>query len=326
MSGVQASSSGAGRLVTIGISTFNRVDSTFPEALRSALAQDYPHVELVVCDNASTDGTEAFMATQADERLRYHRHSHNVGANGNFNACLEQARGEYFLLLHDDDVLAPGFVRRAMAELGDGEAGVLLGGVRRIDAEGRVTGEVPAPPAGLTTAELFMSWFDRRISFYFCSTLFHTARLRSDGGFATPEDLFQDVVAIARLASRSGYAAVPGVGGHFRKHDANRGAASAALRWARDGKFLLEVLCRELPADCDRLRAAGEIYLANKTYRAVAAVPSRSERRELYAEADRLFGGALPPWRFKLRRHRRLLGRSLGRWVRRASIAAKRRG
>ena len=299
-------------LVTIGISTYNRVDGTFPEALRSALAQTYDHLEVVVSDNASEDGTEAFMATQPDPRLRYHRHPRNVGAHANFNTCLQLARGTYFLLLHDDDLLEPDFVKRAMAQLGASRPGVVLGGVRIIDGDGVTRGVVEAPPPDAGGPGLFEAWFDRRCSFYFCSTLFHTASLRELGGFDTPEGLFQDVVAIAELVGRGGYVSVPGVAGAFRRHDGNRGGSSHALRWVRDAEFLLERLQELFPEDAETLLQRGRPYLAAKCYRYVAGERSLRERLRLYRDIDRRFGHTLSPWRFLATRARRRLRRRLG--------------
>ena len=313
-----------GPLVTIGISTYNRVDFTLPEALRSALDQTYPRVEVVVCDNASTDGTERFMLAQRDQRLRYHRHEENIGSNGNFNACLERAQGAYFLLLHDDDLVDPTFVERAVAAMGRSEPGVLLGGVRLIDAVGNGVGRVVAPPVDLSPADLFMQWFGRRSSFYFCSTLFHTERLRSIGGFATPENLFQDVAAIARLASRFGYVAVPGVAGSFRQHEANHGAATRALSWARDAAHVLDVLAEELPADAKRLRAAGARYFTQTSYRYASKEPSTRQRNEAFRTIHELFGRTYAPWRYEIERTRRRLRTYVGDWLRRIGILHRR--
>lgn len=315
----------ASPLVTIGISTYDRSASTFPEALRSALDQTYRNLEVVVCDNASTDGTEALMRAQTDARLRYVRHPANIGANANFNACLEHARGSYFLLLHDDDVLEEDFVRRAVAELRGRDPGVLLGGVRLIDADGRAEGVVPAPPRDLEPAELFLAWFERRFSFYFCATLFHTERLRSIGGFSTPEDLFQDVVAIAKLTSRYGYVSVPTTAGSFRRHDTNRGAAGKAMSWARDGAYVLDVLREELPEEAARLQEAGAPYLTRTAYRYAAAEARGRERGATYAQIFELFGRTYPRWRFEVRLLRRRLRRFVGRWLRRAGLRQSRK-
>jgi glycosyltransferase involved in cell wall biosynthesis len=302
-----------GPLVTIGISTYNRVGATFPDALESALAQTYPDLEVVVCDNASEDGTEAYMASRRDPRLRYHRHPTNIGANANFNACLDMARGRYFLLLHDDDVLEPDFVARAMAALDGRDTGVLLSGVRVIDGSGRTRSTSREPPPGLDAAGLFLAWFARSTSFYLCSTIFHTQRLRDAGGFDSPHGLFQDVLAIARLAIAHGYVSVPGAGGAFRRHEGNRGTASRALHWAEDSRLLFDTLCGGLPEHAAALRAAGGPYLTRKCYRYVAAVPSPVERWRLYGEVYRMFDRSYAPWRFVARARRRRLRQFLGR-------------
>ena len=298
--------------ITVGISTYNRVGQTFPAALRSALAQDYPGLDVVVCDNASDDQTQAFMHDQRDPRLRYVRHPTNIGADANFNACLDHARGEYFLLLHDDDLLEPGFAERAAETIAGSRPGVALGGTRLIDHAGTTTGTAPAPPLNAGGAGLFEAWFGRRTSFYFCSTLFHTARLREHGGFASPEGLFQDVVAIARLVAVAGYVSVPGMIGSFRRHDANRGGSSHALRWTRDAEYLLDLLQELYPDAEERLRVLGAPYLAAKCYRYVESVASPLERWRLYRHIDRRFGHAQSPWTYLVGEHLRRLRRRLG--------------
>lgn len=291
-------------MVTIGICTFNRLNATLPEALASALAQTSPDVEVLVCDNASEDGTDAFMATQDDPRLRYHRHPENIGANANFNSALAMARGRYFLMLSDDDLVDPDLVACVAEALAGEETGVLLTGSRVIDGAGTVVAQTPAPPTGLRSAELFDAWFAKEISFYLCTTLFHTDRLRAAGGFSSPENLLQDVVAIATMAARHGYRSVPGIGGSFRRHAGNRGTAIHTLRWLTDSEYLLGVLRTTFPDDAGRLSTAGAPYLARKCYRYVAANPSWRERRALYRTIYRRLGGSYVPWRFHLDRWR----------------------
>lgn len=309
-----------GPLVTIGIPTYNRIQGTFPEALASALAQTYPRLEVVVSDNASEDGTAAFMAKQRDARLRYHRHPTNIGANANFNACLHLARGRYFLLLHDDDRLDPFFIARAVEAMAGRDPGVALGGMELINANGQVRsrGSPPVPARG--AAGLFLDWFDQRTSFYLLSTLFHTERLREIGGFESPEALFQDVVAIARLSARHGYVSVPGCAGAFRRHEHNLGGAAHPLRWTRDCEYLLDVLCQEMPAEAERLRSAGSPYLARKCYRYVTVEPSLVEQWRLYHEIDRRFGHVYSPWSFASKWYRKRLRAGTVSWLRRSGL------
>ena len=105
-------------LVSIAIPTFNRAQS-LARALRSASEQTYGALEIVVADNASTDGTPAVCAAhaRADDRVRVIRRPQNIGAIANFNGVVEACRGEFVLLLADDDWLAPDYVERCVRAL-----------------------------------------------------------------------------------------------------------------------------------------------------------------------------------------------------------------
>ncbi len=97
-------------LVSICIPTYNRADMV-GDAIRSALSQTYPALEVVVVDNASTDRTAEVVASLADPRLRFERNDRNLGLFGNFNRCIELARGTLVHILHSDDTIPPGFTR-----------------------------------------------------------------------------------------------------------------------------------------------------------------------------------------------------------------------
>ena len=92
--------------VSIAIPTYNRAHM-LPRALESALSQTYKDIEVVVCDDGSTDGTQALLANYRDDRLRVISQPRNVGMFENMNTCLGSARGAYYLMLSDDDFLEP---------------------------------------------------------------------------------------------------------------------------------------------------------------------------------------------------------------------------
>jgi Glycosyl transferase family 2 len=108
----------AAPLATIALLTYNR-SRLLARALESARQQDYPQLEILVLDNASTDGTESLCraAAGADPRIRYVRQPRNLGAIGNFNAALELARGRYFMWLADDDWITANYVSACVAVL-----------------------------------------------------------------------------------------------------------------------------------------------------------------------------------------------------------------
>ena len=97
-------------LVSICIPTYNRADMV-GDAIRSALSQTYPALEVVVVDNASNDGTAEVVASLTDPRLRFERNEQNLGLFGNFNRCIEVAKGSLIHILHSDDTIPPGFTR-----------------------------------------------------------------------------------------------------------------------------------------------------------------------------------------------------------------------
>ncbi len=73
-------------------------------AIESALTQDYQNLEVVISDNASTDDTPQIVKEFNDPRIKYFRNSVNIGAFLNFRKLVyERAKGEYAILLGDDD-------------------------------------------------------------------------------------------------------------------------------------------------------------------------------------------------------------------------------
>jgi glycosyltransferase involved in cell wall biosynthesis len=115
-------------LVSILIPTFNRCH-LLQKALRSALSQSYSNLEVIVCDNASTDGTESLMqdVASADKRVRYVRNSENIGPIANWRKCLDLAVGHFCIILSDDDFfLDPDYVSEGIQLLQRYGAGLLV--------------------------------------------------------------------------------------------------------------------------------------------------------------------------------------------------------
>lgn len=104
--------------LSVCIPTFNRA-AFLAETLRSVLDQSTRLIEVVVCDNASTDDTEQVVRGVAacHENVRYVRQPRNVGMDENFDCAVTSASGEYCWLMPDDDVLRPGAMARILALL-----------------------------------------------------------------------------------------------------------------------------------------------------------------------------------------------------------------
>lgn len=114
------------------------------EALRSVLNQDYPHVELIVIDNASTDqSVERIQAVcQRYPAIQFFHNPVNVGLTRAFNQGLSSAKGRYIIDLSADDVLLPNRITkqvRCFEQLSE-NVGIVFSNAAFIDANGRKTG------------------------------------------------------------------------------------------------------------------------------------------------------------------------------------------
>ncbi len=111
-------SSGARPRVSIGLPVYNGA-LHLPEALDSLLSQRFTDFEIILSDNASTDGTEAICRAYAakDARIRYVRQEENIGPTANFNFVLSQSVAPYFMWAAHDDFWEPDFLGEMVAIL-----------------------------------------------------------------------------------------------------------------------------------------------------------------------------------------------------------------
>ncbi len=132
-------------LISIALPVFNGADF-LAEALDSILTQDFGDFELVVADNASTDGTPAIIVERLrkDSRVRHERASATVSQVANTNRAADLCRGEWIQFFCHDDVMAPGCLTRVAGELAGADAtlglighgtGLLYGRRVYVDAE-----------------------------------------------------------------------------------------------------------------------------------------------------------------------------------------------
>jgi glycosyltransferase involved in cell wall biosynthesis len=134
-------------MVTVGLPVYNGED-LLASAIDSLLAQTFTDFELVISDNASTDGTEALCREYAarDPRVRYHRAPVNRGSSWNHNHLVDEATGKYFKWGAHDDVYDPELLERCVEAL-EADPGVVLAHslVDDIDLDGNVIGKHEYP-------------------------------------------------------------------------------------------------------------------------------------------------------------------------------------
>ncbi len=119
------------------------------ESLDSILAQRFSEFEVIVMDDASTDGTPEILSEYEarDHRLRVHRQNLNKGIFANLNDGIALARGELIAFFHADDVYHPDLLSRETDYLRNHrEVGAVFCLDRFIDEDGREFGRVELPP------------------------------------------------------------------------------------------------------------------------------------------------------------------------------------
>jgi glycosyltransferase involved in cell wall biosynthesis len=133
-------------MITVIVPTYNRRE-TLGRAVTSLLAQTYSDIEVIIVDDASTDGTEEFVRQEfSDTRIRYERLKENAGADAARNYGLDIARGKFVAFLDSDDELFPEAFDRLMRPLQDPSFGIAAAPYRlpdgRLSSFDRPEGEI----------------------------------------------------------------------------------------------------------------------------------------------------------------------------------------
>jgi len=145
-------------LVSILVSNYN-YGRYIGASIESALAQTYSNIELIVCDDGSTDSSVQVIEEyeRKDARLRLLRKENGGQASG-FNAAFAVSRGDIIALLDSDDLYLPNKVERVVADFqAHPDSGFGVHRVIRVDADLRRQGVWPM------SAPLPSGWFGSRL-------------------------------------------------------------------------------------------------------------------------------------------------------------------
>ena len=173
------------RKFSIGIPAFK--SKFLKECIQSILGQTYPLFELIIVNDCSPEPLEAIVREFHDERIRYSANEKNTGAEHvvhNWNKCLDQATGEFFILMGDDDKMEPTYLE---------EFSRLIDHYPQLDVfhtRTRIINEA-SEPTGLTQAvPEFETVYDalwHRMNFwrtqFISDFVYRTSALKEKGGF-----------------------------------------------------------------------------------------------------------------------------------------------
>lgn len=103
-------------LISCIIYTYNRA-RILPRAIKSVLNQTYKNFELIINDDCSTDNTREVVELFDDPKIRYYCNSVNVGSSENKNIGIKKAKGDYIVILDDDNEFLPTYFQRSVEVL-----------------------------------------------------------------------------------------------------------------------------------------------------------------------------------------------------------------
>ena len=190
--------------VSVIIPVYN-AQSTLPHSLDSILEQDYPHIEICVVNDCSTDSTQAVIDNYMSKfeakgfNVRALVHEFNSGAAATRNSALDLASGDYIMFLDADDSLLPGAVSKAVSMAEDCNSDI-VGWNWRLESED--TSRVMRQPICHNPEEALkclmagtMRW--NLWLFMFRRELFHDFR------FTPGMDMGEDMLCVLSLMNRA---------------------------------------------------------------------------------------------------------------------------
>lgn len=208
-------------LVTVALCCFDAED-TIGRAVRSAIAQDWANIEILICDDASSDGSLEILRQleKQDSRIKVLVNEVNLGAGGTRAKLVDAAKGEFICFFDDDDESCPERVAEQVENIisceratGNMLVASYAGGKRHL-ADGRVfdapaIGSKGLPPCGPKVAEALLINRRRPAWFYgssvpTCSLMARKSTIVAVGNFDPDQRRLQDVEFAVRLALQGG--------------------------------------------------------------------------------------------------------------------------
>jgi Glycosyl transferase family 2 len=144
-------------LVSVLITNFN-YERYIGKALESVTQQTYPRLEIIVCDDGSTDASCAIVeaAARIDARITLIRQD-NAGQASAFNTAYEESQGEVICFLDADDMFLQNKVQRVVEAFRRNVSGLLVHHMMIVDADGRDVQRIP------TFTRLESGWIGERV-------------------------------------------------------------------------------------------------------------------------------------------------------------------
>jgi glycosyltransferase involved in cell wall biosynthesis len=201
--------------VSVVIATRNRC-MLLSEAIATVLDQSFTDWELIVVDDASTDGTAEYLTTLRDNRIRALIQEARAERSAARNRGLETAHGEFVMFLDDDDMLRSDALLNLVRALTGNPTAVAATGPCRILQVSGDSVKVYFPFHSSTRhiwRELLSGWWANS-----GQNLYRTATVREAGGFDPAAEVCEDRKLWLNVARRGPVCLVPQVAMDYRLH------------------------------------------------------------------------------------------------------------
>lgn len=211
-------------LVSIVTPSYNQA-RFLEDTIQSVLGQTYPHIEYIVIDGGSTDGSREIVERYAS-RLAGWVSERDQGQTDAINKGFARATGEILAWINSDDTYLPYAVEEAVAYLRDHpEAAMVYGDANLVDESGQVLGRFPARQTDLARLRRGFVHIPQQAAFFRAELWRQVGPLDPSFYFAMDYDLW---VRLAKLAPLHYH---PRLWANFRLHSTGKSVASDDRCW-----------------------------------------------------------------------------------------------
>jgi glycosyltransferase involved in cell wall biosynthesis len=260
-------------LVSVMIPTYEPGDYLL-KTIASIVNQDFDHglLQIMVVDDASPTINVSSLITNSGfaARVNVVRNPNNLGLAGNWNECLRLARGELVHILHQDDLVSPGFYQHLSEALVQNPAlGMAFSGCAFIDEHGTV---IEIARRERRTPGVIRNWIaeiSRRYSVHCPAAVVRRSTYEQLGGYRLDLHYALDWEMWVRIAAHMPVWHDPATLACYRRHAANETARLSASKQTHvDELYAISLFAQHLPADqCTKLMSRAYARFADSRIR-----------------------------------------------------------